>query len=92
MTKRHRCGEGVRAEKKILRFSRPLLNKLFQPQIPAMAKSGGKGSIIVNTSMAGSRVCGLSSEAHTGVYSASKAGADMLMKYAAIEASTMVCM
>lgn len=56
-----------------------------------MAKSGGKGSIIVNSSIGGSRVTDMTGgEGHGGVYSASKAGADMLMKYAAIEASTLV--
>lgn len=53
-----------------------------------MAKSGGKGSIIVNSSVAGSRVSYAGgSLGHKGVYAASKAGAEMLMKYAAIEAS-----
>lgn len=56
-----------------------------------MAKSGGKGSIIVNTSLAGSRVTDKTALGHIGVYAASKAGADMLMKYAAIEASVLVC-
>ena len=52
-----------------------------------MAKSGGKGSIILNSSTTGSRVSDFMAElGHDGVYAASKAGADMLMKYAAIEA------
>lgn len=53
-----------------------------------MAKSAGKGSIIVNSSIAGSRVSYTGGNlGHKGVYAASKAGAEMLMKYAAIEAS-----
>lgn len=53
-----------------------------------MAKTGGKGSIIVNSSIGGSRVADMTDgKGHGGVYSASKAGADMLMKYAAMEAS-----
>ncbi|CAM9432660.1 unnamed protein product [Laminaria digitata] len=55
----------------------------FKYQIPAMAKCGDKGSIIVNSSVMGSRVC--SRMLGGGVYSATKAGADMLMKYAAVE-------
>lgn len=55
-----------------------------------MAKSCGKGYIILTSSMAGSRVSDTGSEVHGGVYAASKAGADMLMKYAATEASTRV--
>lgn len=78
-------------QKEPIRFARSLLNKLYQPQIPVMARSGGKGSIIVNSSMAGTRVCDVGNEAHTGVYAASEAGVGMLMKYAAIEASTLVC-
>lgn len=63
---------------------------VIQTQIPAMAKSGENGSIIVNSAMEGSRVSNLIGDKnHTGVYAASKAGLDMLMKYAAIEASTM---
>lgn len=57
----------------------------LQPQIPAMAKCGKKGSIIVNSSVMGSRVCAMMPGG--GVYSATKAGADMLMKYAAVEVS-----
>lgn len=57
-----------------------------------MARTGGKGSIIVNSSIGGSRVTDMmGGEGHGGVYSASKAGADMLMKYAAIEASICIC-
>ncbi|CAM9223256.1 unnamed protein product [Laminaria digitata] len=57
----------------------------FKYQIPAMAKCGDKGSIIVNSSVVGSRVC--SRALGGGVYAATKAGADMLMKYAAVEIS-----
>ena len=59
------------------------------PQIPAMAKCGKKGSIIVNTSVGGSRVCRLPEMRGMGVHAATKAGADMLMKYAAIEVSPL---
>ena len=50
-----------------------------------MAKSGNKGSIIVNSSTAASRATALPVAKGFGVYAASKAGANMLMKYAAIE-------
>lgn len=59
---------------------------MFPPQIPAMAKCGDKGSIIINTSALGSRVA--ASMPTMGLYAATKAGADMLMKYAAIEVSS----
>ena len=52
-----------------------------------MAKCGGKGSIIVNTSALGSRVPDAPAMRGAAVYAATKAGADMLMKYAAIEVS-----
>ncbi|CAN0276227.1 unnamed protein product [Ascophyllum nodosum] len=57
----------------------------FKYQIPAMAKSGNKGSIIVDSSSMVSRVSALPFAMGGGVYAASKAGANMLMKYAAIE-------
>ncbi|CAN0386858.1 unnamed protein product [Ectocarpus fasciculatus] len=47
--------------------------------------AGGKGSIIVNTSVTGLRPSALPGLAGAGMYSASKAAAEMLMKYAAIE-------
>ena len=50
-----------------------------------MAKSGNKGSIIVDSSSVASRTSALPFAAGGGVYAASKAGANMLMKYAAIE-------
>ena len=50
-----------------------------------MAKSGNKGSIIVDSSCVASRVTASPLAAGIGVYAASKAGANMLMKYAAIE-------
>lgn len=62
---------------------RVLLSMLMQ--LPAIAKSGDKGSIIVNSSAMGQRPSTLA--APLGVYAASKAGADMLVKYAAIEVS-----
>ena len=52
-----------------------------------MAKCGDKGSIIVNSSCAGSRVSSFEGMRGMGLYAATKAGADMLMKYAAIEVS-----
>lgn len=52
-----------------------------------MANSGDKGSIIVNTSCTASRVSTLPAMHGGGVYAATKAGADMLMKYAAVEVS-----
>ena len=54
-----------------------------------MAKSGNKGSIIVDSSGMGSHVSALPFFVGSGVYAASKAGADMLMKYAAIEVSLL---
>ncbi|CAM9403774.1 unnamed protein product [Ectocarpus fasciculatus] len=55
-------------------------------QIPAMKDTaGGKGSIIVNTSVTGLRPSALQGLAGAGMYSASKAAAEMIMKYAAIE-------
>ena len=50
-----------------------------------MAKSGNKGSIIVDSSAMASHVTALPSAMGCGVYAASKAGGNMLMKYAAIE-------
>lgn len=51
-----------------------------------MAKyAEGKGSIIVNTSITGMRTSTLPVLQGGGLYSASKAAAEMLMKYAAIE-------
>lgn len=58
-------------------------------QIPAMAKSGNNGSIIVDSSTLGSRVSALPVMQTSGVYAASKAGANMLVKYAAIEVSLL---
>eukprot|EP00752_Nemacystus_decipiens_P011779 g10451.t1 len=58
----------------------------FKYQMPAMASTaGGKGSIIVNTSAMGVRTSALPVAAGAGMYAASKAAAEMLMKYAAIE-------
>ncbi|CAM9891665.1 unnamed protein product [Ectocarpus sp. 6 AP-2014] len=58
----------------------------FKYQIPAMKNTaGGKGSIIVNTSSTALRTSALPGMAGGGMYSASKAAAEMLMKYAAIE-------
>lgn len=55
-------------------------------QIPAMAASaGGNGSIIVNTSVSALRTT--FNLGRSCLYAASKAAAEMLMKYAAIEVS-----
>lgn len=56
-----------------------------------MAKSGDKGSIIVNSSCSGSRVSTQPVMRGGSVYAATKAAADMLMKYAAIEVRGSVC-
>ena len=52
-----------------------------------MAKCGNKGSIIVNSSCSGTRVSTFPAMRGGGLYAATKAGADMLMKYASIEVS-----
>eukprot|EP00903_Cladosiphon_okamuranus_P008986 g8596.t1 len=58
----------------------------FKYQIPAMAAtSEGKGSIIVNTSVCALRPTVNPVFTGAGIYAASKAAAEMLMKYAAIE-------
>lgn len=56
--------------------------------LPAIAKSGGGGSIVVNSSTAGHSVMfGSERMKDWGLYAASKAAADMLVQYAAIEAA-----
>ncbi|CAM9525966.1 unnamed protein product [Choristocarpus tenellus] len=55
----------------------------FKYQIPAMGASGDKGSIIVNTSCVALRATPRMTGG--GIYSASKAAAEMLVKYGAIE-------
>lgn len=52
-----------------------------------MAKTGNSGSIVVNSSCSGSRVSTLPAMRGGALYAATKAAADMLMKYAAIEVS-----
>jgi NAD(P)-dependent dehydrogenase (short-subunit alcohol dehydrogenase family) len=54
----------------------------FKYQLPAIEKSGGKGSIVVNTSGSGCRATGSAAARGSGVYSASKAAATMLTQYA----------
>ena len=54
----------------------------FQYQLPAIEKSGGKGSILVNSSCAGSRATANPDFRSGGVYAASKAAANMLAQYA----------
>jgi NAD(P)-dependent dehydrogenase (short-subunit alcohol dehydrogenase family) len=52
----------------------------FKYQLPAIEKSGGKGSVLVTSSCAGT---GASSKLRSGaVYAASKTAANMLMQYA----------
>lgn len=53
------------------------------PQIPAMAKNKDGGSIIVNSSVMSLRAQTTFNTA--GVYAASKANVDMLVRYGAIE-------
>lgn len=55
--------------------------------LPAIEKSGGSGSIIVNSSVFGSFACAQPQFIGNGVYASSKAAVDMLMKYAAVEAA-----
>ncbi|CAN0472920.1 unnamed protein product, partial [Ectocarpus sp. 12 AP-2014] len=58
----------------------------FKYQIPAMASTaGGKGSIIVNTSGTAIRTSTVPAMTGVAMYAATKAAAEMLMKYAAIE-------
>jgi NAD(P)-dependent dehydrogenase (short-subunit alcohol dehydrogenase family) len=54
----------------------------FKYQLPAMEKSGGKGSIAVNTAGLGTRATASAFFRGTGVYAASKAAANMLTQYA----------
>eukprot|EP00752_Nemacystus_decipiens_P004010 g3673.t1 len=62
----------------------------FKHQIPAMAATaGGQGSIIVNTSCSAMRPMPSIAVVGGGMYSASKAAAEMLTKYAAIEGASL---
>eukprot|EP00953_Heterococcus_sp_UTEX-ZZ885_P013083 7481-Heterococcus_DN1.PRE.1 len=54
----------------------------FKHPLPAIEKSGGKGSVVVNTSIMGVTATTLDSLHGAGVYSASKAAANMLTQYA----------
>jgi hypothetical protein len=54
----------------------------FKYQLPAIEKSGGNGSIVVNTAGMGSRATASAFFRGTGVYAASKAAANMLTQYA----------
>jgi NAD(P)-dependent dehydrogenase (short-subunit alcohol dehydrogenase family) len=54
----------------------------FKYQLPAIEKSGGKGSILVNSSCAGSRASANLNFRTGGAYAASKAAASMLAQYA----------
>ncbi|KAG5191401.1 short-chain dehydrogenase/reductase SDR [Tribonema minus] len=59
----------------------------FKYALPAIEKSGGHGSIVVNSSAAGSTASAKSVCAGIAPYAASKAAVDMLVKYAAVEAA-----
>jgi NAD(P)-dependent dehydrogenase (short-subunit alcohol dehydrogenase family) len=54
----------------------------FKYQLPAIEKSGGKGSVVVNTSVMGITATTQDSFHGAGIYSASKAAANMLTQYA----------
>jgi NAD(P)-dependent dehydrogenase (short-subunit alcohol dehydrogenase family) len=54
----------------------------FKYQLAAIEKSGGNGSIVVNTSVAASYVSTLPLFAGNGIYAASKSAADTITKYA----------
>ncbi|KAG5175205.1 short-chain dehydrogenase/reductase SDR [Tribonema minus] len=55
-------------------------------QLPAIEKSGGKGSVVINSSCLGSTVTAFPIFKGNGPYASTKAAVDILMKYAAIEA------
>eukprot|EP00953_Heterococcus_sp_UTEX-ZZ885_P027154 14608-Heterococcus_DN1.PRE.1 len=59
----------------------------FKYQLPAIEKSGGKGSVVVNTSVMGITATTQDSFHGAGIYSASKSAANMLTQYAAVEAA-----
>jgi NAD(P)-dependent dehydrogenase (short-subunit alcohol dehydrogenase family) len=54
----------------------------FKHQLPAIEKSGGKGSVVVNTSVMGITATTQDSFHGAGIYSASKSAANMLTQYA----------
>jgi NAD(P)-dependent dehydrogenase (short-subunit alcohol dehydrogenase family) len=54
----------------------------FKHQLPAIEKSGGNGSIVVNTAGMGTRATASAFFRGTGVYAASKAAANLLTQYA----------
>jgi NAD(P)-dependent dehydrogenase (short-subunit alcohol dehydrogenase family) len=54
----------------------------FKHQLPAIENSGGKGSVVVNTSVVGLTATTQEAFHGLGVYSASKAAANMLTQYA----------
>jgi NAD(P)-dependent dehydrogenase (short-subunit alcohol dehydrogenase family) len=54
----------------------------FKYQLPAIEKSGGKGSVVVNTSVIGMTATTQEAFHGAGVYAASKAAANMLTQYA----------
>eukprot|EP00611_Tribonema_gayanum_P021343 TRINITY_DN407_c1_g3_i2.p1 TRINITY_DN407_c1_g3~~TRINITY_DN407_c1_g3_i2.p1 ORF type:complete len:264 (-),score=91.09 TRINITY_DN407_c1_g3_i2:298-1089(-) len=59
----------------------------FKYALPAIEKSGGQGSIVVNSSVAGSVASASPLASGNNAYAASKAAVDMLVKYAAVEAA-----
>jgi NAD(P)-dependent dehydrogenase (short-subunit alcohol dehydrogenase family) len=61
----------------------------FKYQLAAIQKSGGNGAIVVNTSVAASRVSATPLFAGNGIYAASKSAADTITKYAV---STHACL
>ncbi|KAG5180397.1 short-chain dehydrogenase/reductase SDR [Tribonema minus] len=75
-----------------------LFNKIFDANVksvafglkhvlPAIERSGGGGSVVVNSSCMGLRAPANPTFTGAGLYAGSKAAADMIMRYAAIEAS-----
>jgi NAD(P)-dependent dehydrogenase (short-subunit alcohol dehydrogenase family) len=54
----------------------------FKHQLPAIEKSGGKGSIVVNTSVIGMTATTQEAFHGAGVYAASKSAANMLTQFA----------
>ncbi|KAG5175204.1 short-chain dehydrogenase/reductase SDR [Tribonema minus] len=88
---------GVHLAKPISEVDGSMLDKLYDVnvkgvayalkyQLPAIEKSGGKGSVVINSSCAGSTVTAFPIFKGNGPYASTKAAVDILMKYAAIEA------
>eukprot|EP00953_Heterococcus_sp_UTEX-ZZ885_P013090 7482-Heterococcus_DN1.PRE.3 len=62
----------------------------FKYQLPAIEKSGGKGSVVVNTSVIGMTPTTQEAFHGAGVYAASKAAANMLTQFALATAALML--